>query len=222
MRTHPSSRRSGSHPAAGTLPPHARASQATLSAPPARTERRLAAAPGEAPRDGGDADARTGDPPPETLDPPAPPSALPEQGNAAFFDQYAEASLADIAVGPEPGFETEERLTALVRRWRASRGPVHVDLVVERIRDHYGLGRAGSRIQERIEQGVRAAIRSGGVVRDGQFAEARFIRLPGGDAVPRRPPPDAPARRIEHVADSEIAAGILLTVSSYSARDGTT
>ena len=177
----------------------------------ARTERR-AAAPGEAPRDGGDAGARTGEPPPGTPAPPEPPPSPPAQGSAAFFDEYAEASLADIAVGPEPGFETEERLTALVRRVASFEGPVHVDLVVERIRDRYGLGRAGSRIQERIEQGVRAAIRSGGVVRDGQFAEARFIRLPGGDAVPRRPPPDAPARRIEHVADSEIAAGILLTV----------
>ena len=175
----------------------------------ARAERRLAAAPAGASRDSEEA-APPGEPPPPSLDPPAPPAPLPPEA-AQFFDEYAEASLADIRVGPEPGFETYETMAALVRRVAGFEGPVHIDLVVERIRDRYGLPKAGSRVRERIEEGVKEAIRSGAVARDGRFAEARFVRLPDGDAVPRRPRPGASARRIEHVADSEIAAGLLLT-----------
>ena len=179
----------------------------------------LAAPPDEAAR-AGDGDRDSAQAPADPAPPLTPEGGEPlREERADFFDAYAEAPLSDIPVSEELGFEDSETIAALLRRVAGFEGPVHVELVIERIRVRYGHLKAGARIQQRIEQGIEAAVRSGAVVRDGQGAAARFIRLTDSDAVPRRPPPGAAARRIEHIADSELAAGVLLTAQRLYGAD---
>jgi very-short-patch-repair endonuclease len=85
-------------------------------------------------------------------------------------------------------------------------GPVHFDEVVRRIRTIWGLQRAGNRIREAIEHGVKVALRKQAVARDGEF-----LHLPGAPVVVRRRNGDPPAR-VELIADSELAEAMLFVL----------
>ena len=155
----------------------------------------------------------------DTPCPPAPDStdSLPSDEGAEpdppepspLFDEYEEASLADIRIGDELLSETRQTMAALAQRVVETEGPVHIDLVVERIRKRYSMGRAGSRIRERIERGVADAVRRRSIDK-GRGRDQGFLRIPGRPATPRRPPAGGAVRKIEHIADSELDAGIQL------------
>ena len=145
---------------------------------------------------------------PEDPSPHDPSRRLDPHEQTPLFDVYQEAPLADISIGDELISDVPRTMTALVRRVVEVEAPVHIDLLVERIRNRYGLRRAGNAIRDRIERGVKAAVQSGVVDRDGSF-----LRLPEKrDAAPRCPTPGISARKIEHISDCELDAGILLTV----------
>jgi very-short-patch-repair endonuclease len=65
-------------------------------------------------------------------------------------------------------------ITALAEQVVAAEGPVHIDEIINRIRDAWGLKRAGGRIQDAVERGIAVAVRQGRVIADGWFYE-----LPG-------------------------------------------
>ncbi len=132
---------------------------------------------------------------------------------APLFDEYDEASLSDIRVGPELRYEVEPTMTALIRRVVEVEQPVHVDLVVERICDRYRLHRAGSAIRERVERGVREAVKAGVVARDGAGPQSAFLRLPAADGAPPRRPSKRTTRTIDHIANSELDTALLLVAS---------
>jgi hypothetical protein len=88
-------------------------------------------------------------------------------------------------------------------------GPVHIDVLCQRLRDAWNIGRIGWRIRENIE----AAINLADVIREGDF-----IDLPGREiSAVRRPTPEV-ARKIEQVPSSEIT----LAVTSLLRDAGTT
>ncbi len=60
-------------------------------------------------------------------------------------------------------------LTRLVEEAVAVEGPVHAQEVINRLRDAWGLKRAGSRIQEAVEVAIGVAVNLGRLQRDGQF-----------------------------------------------------
>lgn len=159
--------------------------------------------------------------PPATREPdpaPAPPNEAPAPGAWAgngdgppLFEEYRIAQLDDIAVGPDLLSDTRASLARLVHRLAQVEGPIHPTLVVERICGRYGIRRAGKRIRERIAtalpKGAAASLETpapGAPHRDAVFCSIR-----DRNPTPRRPAAGAAPRKIEHIANRELDAGIL-------------
>ncbi|MFJ1581869.1 DUF3320 domain-containing protein [Streptomyces sp. NPDC088197] len=68
--------------------------------------------------------------------------------------------------------EARPVLRRLLTRVIETEGPIHEDLLVQRAREIWGVGRAGVRIRENIHQVVRALAAAGLVVADGEFLDA--------------------------------------------------
>jgi very-short-patch-repair endonuclease/ligand-binding SRPBCC domain-containing protein len=60
-------------------------------------------------------------------------------------------------------------LTQLAEQVVAIEGPVHIDEIINRIRDAWGLRRAGGRIQDAVEKAVAVAVRQNRLLQDGDF-----------------------------------------------------
>jgi len=80
------------------------------------------------------------------------------------------------AVPVKPPYQTAELhaaplglLTAMAEQVVAVEGPVHVDEVVNRIREAWGLKRAGGRIQESVEAAINVAVLASRLRKDGDF-----------------------------------------------------
>jgi hypothetical protein len=87
----------------------------------------------------------------------------------------------------------------------AVEGPVHLDVLLQRLRDSWNIGRVGPRIRANIE----AAIDLADVVRDGGF-----VTVPERDGAVVRTPVPACARTVEQIADTELAAALLRLVQA--------
>lgn len=100
------------------------------------------------------------------------------------------------------------QLAALVDQVVSAEGPVHFDVVVQRIRDAWGAQRAGSRIQSTIQGAVGMAVRAKSVRRTGDF-----LSKPGGPVVARdRSAADSLLRRPEMIAPTEWQEAIVAVV----------
>jgi hypothetical protein len=84
-------------------------------------------------------------------------------------------------------------------------GPVHLDVVFQRLRDSWNIGRVGPRIRANIE----AAIDLANVVRDSDF-----ITTPDRDHTCVRTPVAVCARTVDQVADAELAAALVQLVEA--------
>jgi hypothetical protein len=87
----------------------------------------------------------------------------------------------------------------------AAEGPVHIDVILQRLRDAWDIGRVGSKIRANIE----AAIRLAHVVRDGDFVD-----VAGRPVASVRVPGEGVQRQVENVADSELDLAITNLVKS--------
>jgi hypothetical protein len=87
----------------------------------------------------------------------------------------------------------------------AMEGPVHLDVLLQRLRDSWNIGRVGPRIRANIE----AAIGLADVVREGEF-----VTVPGRDGAVVRTPVPACARTVEQIADTELTAALLQLVQA--------
>ncbi len=100
-------------------------------------------------------------------------------------------------------------LVGYVEQIAATEGPVHLDEVVTRIREAWGLQRAGARIRDAVTGAVDVALRKGTVLRDGEFLTAlgrdAALRDRSGDVSPG-------LRKAEMISLDEIAAGALKIV----------
>ncbi len=108
--------------------------------------------------------------------------------------------------------QTSAVMAMAVENVVAVEGPVCLDEVVRRIRLLWNRARAGDRIRQAVEEGVRVAVARGGVVRRGDFL------WPLGDspARVRRRAHDPPAK-IALICDEEIAEAVKLVVGYQSA-----
>jgi len=102
----------------------------------------------------------------------------------------------------------------LVARVVKVEGPVHRDIVVQRVRSSFGLKRAGKNVEAAVEAGVEAAIRAGKVKRTGVFL---WPPSPPKVLVRRRGDEVQPA--IEYICDEEIAAAAVLVLRTQFATD---
>ncbi len=171
----------------------------------------LARASARPPRDEGGGSDTPCPPAPDSTDSlPSDEGAEPDPSEPSLlFDEYEEASLADIRIGDELLSETRQTMAALAQRVVETEGPVHLDLVVRRIRKRYSLGKAGHLIRERIKCEATEAVRSKHLDWEGG-RERGFLCIPGKPATPRRPPTGVAPRKINHIANSELEAGIRL------------
>ncbi|MGK4580293.1 DUF3320 domain-containing protein [Kitasatospora sp. HPMI-4] len=77
-------------------------------------------------------------------------------------------------------------------------GPIHDELLVQRVREVWGVGRAGARIRDNVNTVLGRLVQAGRVARDGEFTDAvgrreERARHPGHDG----------GRRFDHVAPGE-------------------
>jgi very-short-patch-repair endonuclease len=101
-------------------------------------------------------------------------------------------------------------LTALAEQVVAVEGPVHVEEIINRIRDAWGVRRAGSRIQEAVERAVEVAVRQGRLHKEGSF-----LSIPGANPVvrDRSAAQSATLRRPEALPPSELKVALVDVVA---------
>jgi very-short-patch-repair endonuclease len=101
-------------------------------------------------------------------------------------------------------------LTAMAEEVVGVEGPVHLDEVVARIRDSWGLRRAGGRIQDAISRAVRVSTRQQSLMENGGF-----LWRPGTDPVVRdRSSAASPSlRKPELLPPTEIRAALISLVA---------
>ena len=97
-------------------------------------------------------------------------------------------------------------LTQLAEQVVAIEGPVHIDEIINRIRDAWGLKRAGGRIQDAVERAVAVAVRQQRIVEADDF-----YSLPHGECVVRdRGAARSPSlRKADMLPPSEIRVALL-------------
>ena len=124
----------------------------------------------------------------------------------------AEVALADYEIArlarryrEDLLFENEGTLASLVEIIAKDEGPVHKDIVMERIRGCYGIRRSGRVTRDKVERGIQLARSSGAVRGDGTF-----VWLDDGQL--SRQPRRCEGRKIEYVHSSELQSLILATV----------
>lgn len=125
----------------------------------------------------------------------------PAAASALFFETYRR--YVGEFIDGDAHLVPMERLTEQVVLIVVVEHPVHVDVVVERLRGLLGVQRIGNRIRSRIDGAVEAANRDGVLRRDGEFL---WLADDLGQAV--RPRHD-PTRPIGRVSDAEVDAGLL-------------
>jgi hypothetical protein len=87
----------------------------------------------------------------------------------------------------------------------SSSGPIHEVVVLDVVRDSWGLGRTGSRMRDAFDAAVRSAVARGAIEVSGAFLE-----VPGQEVVVRVPESDgATARRVAHVPPAELDLAIV-------------
>lgn len=105
-------------------------------------------------------------------------------------------------------------LAGLVARVVEVEGPVHRDVVVQRIRTAFGLKRAGKNIEAAVDRGIEAAVKQSQVKRSGTFLWPPLLP----EVLVRRRGEEVPALT-EHICDEEIAAAATLVLRTQFATD---
>lgn len=88
-------------------------------------------------------------------------------------------------------------------------GPIHRDLLLERLKVVHGVARAGSNVQANVERALQMARRDHAITHD---SGSPFYYVPGSQVDYFRLPNDLIRRPIEHIAPVEISLSILYLV----------
>lgn len=131
-----------------------------------------------------------------------------------LFATYSESDLLRFPRKTDLREESSTGAANLVDAVVNVEGPVHVDVVVERIRRHYRLQRAGSRVRDAVLEGIKEAVRRGTVMwlvstgRRSDFLVTSMDRA----LEPRGPLPDGTIRDIDYVSEQEIESAVVRIV----------
>lgn len=148
-----------------------------------------------------------GEPPPRVTTAPTQP----------LFATYSEADLSQLSTGLNLLEEASGRIAAIVAAVVRTEAPVHIGIVIDRVRRHYRHQRAGSRIRDAVLRGVREALRQEAVswlpVEGLAGRRSDFLVVPVDREVqPRGPLKDGSVRDIRHLSAEEIEAGVIRVV----------
>jgi hypothetical protein len=91
----------------------------------------------------------------------------------------------------------------------AVEGPIHIDVLIARLKDVHGVERAGTNVLANIKAGLRQAIRWGSITHDRSSVfyypkDSRLVRF--------RVPSDGMTRTIEQIAPEELALATLFLI----------
>ena len=126
------------------------------------------------------------------------------------FPPYTPAGLEIPRTG-EPHSLAPWDMAEVVSQILALEGPVHQEEVIVRVREHWGMRRAGRRTQHAILQGIRELEANGGCQR-----ESDFLWLPSTAIRPRsRRNTSSGLRRPERIPPVEIQQGILIAIERH-------
>ena len=121
---------------------------------------------------------------------------------------YQSARVQALRNYPEIPSVPAALLGGLVESIVVQEGPVHLDVVVTRIRNAWGVGRAGNKIRSAIEEACDLIVRSQRVRSSGGF-----LSMPGVAVVPRdRSNAGDETKKSDLVAPEEIHEAVLLVV----------
>jgi very-short-patch-repair endonuclease len=134
-----------------------------------------------------------------------------EDGLQAMAIRYCEARFPVSTRHPPDELPVED-MCGIVMRIVKEESPVHEDEVVVRVRDLWGFGRAGSRIQEAVAKAVRRLVTSRRCCRDRGFLsiEGELIAVRNRENV-RSPS----LRKPEMLPPAEIQAAILALLTAH-------
>lgn len=132
-------------------------------------------------------------------------------GINALTTPYREARFA-VPSQVDPHKLAKRDMAEILLRIVKQEGPIHEDEVVTRVRDLWGLGRAGNRIQDAVDQAVRFLLVSQECTR-----EDGFLNIPGAPVpIRRRELVDSPnLRKPEFLPPTEIRAAILAVIEAH-------
>ena len=134
----------------------------------------------------------------------------------ALFDAYREADLTTLRVGQELRLESISRLCELITEVVRVEGPVHRDIVLERVRRRFQASRMRGATSQRFLNAIRRAAHVNLMwlpeERAGAAAQYLFLMDPADaeSVAPRAPTSDDTRRRVEHISLTELKAGILV------------
>lgn len=124
---------------------------------------------------------------------------------------YSEANVA-VPKRQEPHEVATKKMADIVLQIVQQEGPVHEDEVVARVRDLWGLGRAGNRVQDSVAKAIRSVLVTRACTR-----EDGFLSIPSA-AVPIRNRSDVSSpglRKQDMLPPAEIRAAILALVDAH-------
>jgi very-short-patch-repair endonuclease/DNA polymerase III delta prime subunit len=130
---------------------------------------------------------------------------------------YAEADIRCFPHGTDLRKERAARIADLVAAIVKAEAPIHIDVVVERIRHHYQLQRAGNRVRDAVLLGARDALHRGIVewlpLADSSGRRSDFLVTTLQQQItPRGPMQNGSVRDISYLSDQEIEAAVVRIV----------
>ncbi len=134
-----------------------------------------------------------------------------DTGLCDLATSYNEANFA-VPKQQEPHLVATKEMADIVLRIVQQEGPVHEDEVVARVRNLWGLGRAGSRVQDSVAKAVRSVLVTRACTR-----EDGFLSIPGVP-VPIRNRQDVSSpglRKPDMLPPAEIRAAILSLIDAH-------
>lgn len=132
----------------------------------------------------------------------------PTGNGAGGVAPYRIARVSSLRNYPEIPAVPPHLLGGIVESIVGQEGPVHLDVVVARIRDAWGVGRAGNKIRGAIEDAAALVVRSQRIRDNGGF-----LSVPGAAVVPRdRSKAGDETRKPDAVAPEEIQEAVMAVV----------
>ena len=116
------------------------------------------------------------------------------------YRRYREPGARDLLLDSD----RVQRLAEQVARVVEAEGPVHTDLLVERLKEINGVARAGANVQANIDRAVATAMRRGRIER----VTRDFVKAPGTRLETFRTAGDGVDRPLAQVSPEEIELAV--------------
>ena len=91
--------------------------------------------------------------------------------------KYQAANLPDITKGPSLHFETDRNLSAVIRGIVIAEGPIHIDQLVKRIGESYGIKKVTMGTRDNVLFNIKLSLAKGLIELDAHFVFSQFSQL---------------------------------------------